>query len=109
MDLVKRFEVYWVDLDPTQGSEIQKRRPCLVVSPDDLNAKLATVIIAPITSTLKGWPFRVQVRFLGKQGEVALDQIRTVDQSRLHRPRAGVLEKPSQNEVLRLLGLLFAR
>ena len=109
MDLVKRFEVYWVDLDPTKGSEIQKRRPCVVVSPDDLNGKLATVIIAPLTSTIKGWPFRVVVRFQGKKGEIALDQIRTVDKSRLYHPLAGTLVKEEQDEVLRLLGVMFSR
>jgi len=78
-----RFEVYLVQLDPAVGSEIRKSRPCVVVSPDEMNANLNTVIVAPLTSTLKSWPTCVKVEFQGKQGEVALDQIRTVDAARL--------------------------
>lgn len=80
---MRQFEVYWVDLDPTQGSEIAKKRPCVIVSPDDLNEYLRTVIVIPITSTIKNFPFRVQCLIAGKQGEIAADQIRTVDKSRI--------------------------
>jgi mRNA interferase MazF len=79
----KQFDVYLVQLDPTQGSEIRKSRPCVVISPDEMNSQLRTVIIAPLTSTLRSWPTRVAVVFLDKKGEVALDQIRTVDSTRL--------------------------
>jgi mRNA interferase MazF len=78
-----RFDVYLVQLDPAVGSEIRKSRPCVVVSPDEMNANLNTVIIAPLTSTLKSWPTRVPVTFQGTCGEVGLDQIRTVDSTRL--------------------------
>ncbi|HAC14541.1 MAG TPA: transcriptional regulator [Bacteroidetes bacterium] len=78
-----RFYVYLVQLDPALGSEIRKSRPCVVVSPNEMNTQLRTVIIAPLTSTLKSWPTRVKVEFQGKHGEVALDQIRTVDSGRL--------------------------
>ncbi len=81
--MVKQYDVYWVDLNPTVGSEIQKKRPCVVVSPKVLNENLKTVIIAPLTSTLKKWPTRIGVTVNNKKGEVALDQIRCVDQVRL--------------------------
>ncbi|MCP5407666.1 MAG: type II toxin-antitoxin system PemK/MazF family toxin [Chromatiaceae bacterium] len=81
--MVKRGDVYWVRLDPTQGSEIRKTRPALVVSPDDMNAALPRVIIAPLTS--KGQPLgcRPEVRFQGKRARILLDQIRAVDKQRL--------------------------
>jgi mRNA interferase MazF len=79
----RRGLVYLVNLDPTQGSEIKKTRPCLVVSPNELNFHLRTVIVAPLTSGGQPYPFRVPCQFAGKDGFVVLDQIRTVDQSRL--------------------------
>jgi len=79
----KQFDVYLVQLDPTQGSEIRKSRPCVVISPDEMNSQLRTVIIAPLTSTLRSWPTRVAAVFQDKKGEVALDQIQTVDTTRL--------------------------
>jgi mRNA interferase MazF len=78
--MVRQFDIYWVNLDPTQGSEIAKIRPCVVVSPDELNASLRTVIVIPITSTVKAYPFRVPCA----KGEIAADQIRTVDKSRIN-------------------------
>lgn len=81
--MVNRFEVYWVNLDPTKGSEIQKIRPCVVISPDEINHNLRTVIIAPITSTSKPYPTRIACQIQGRAGWMVLDQIRTVDQSRL--------------------------
>jgi mRNA interferase MazF len=78
-----RDEVWLVTLDPTQGSEIQKTRPCLVISPDEMNAYLRTVIVAPMTTVTRPYPTRVAVRFQGKQGQVALDQLRAVDRQRL--------------------------
>jgi mRNA interferase MazF len=82
--MVKQYNIYWVNLNPTQGSEISKTRPCVVVSPDALNNHLRTVIVAPLTSTIKRYPFRVQCTINGKNGEIATDQIRTVDKRRLN-------------------------
>jgi len=79
----ERFDVYLVELDPAVGAEIQKTRPCVVISPDEMNRHLRTVIIAPMTSTLRPYPSRVPIVFKGKQGNIALDQIRTVDRERL--------------------------
>ena len=79
----KRGEVYLVNLDPVIGSEIAKTRPCLVVSPDVLNSRFATVIVAPLTSTEKPYPTRCQVEVSGRNGFVALDQIRTISKDRL--------------------------
>ncbi len=76
-------EVWWVNLDPTIGREISKKRPCLVVSPDDMNAHLGTVIAAPITSTLRDWPTRIVIKLQRQSSSVALDQIRMIDNSRL--------------------------
>lgn len=80
---VKRFEVYLVNLDPTVGSEIQKTRPCVVVSPDEMNRHIRTVIVAPMTTTHRQYPTRVACCFRGKDGQVVLDQLRTVDKERL--------------------------
>ena len=81
--VINRFEVYLVNLDPTVGSEIRKTRPCVVVSPDDINHTIRTVIIAPMTTKGQPYPTRVSCRFKGKDGQVVLDQVRTVDRSRL--------------------------
>ncbi|MBW2358965.1 MAG: type II toxin-antitoxin system PemK/MazF family toxin [Deltaproteobacteria bacterium] len=81
--VVKRFDVYLVNLDPTMGSEIQKTRPCLIISPDEMNRHIRTVIIAPMTTAGKDYPTRVSCRFKGKKGQIVLDQIRTIDKSRL--------------------------
>src|ERR1022692_204918 len=90
MELVKgsrqyprQGEVWLVSLDPTRGSEIRKTRPCLVVSPDEMNRHIATAIVVPLTTALRAYPTRVGVHFGGKTGQAALDQIRTVDQQRL--------------------------
>jgi mRNA interferase MazF len=79
----KRGDVYVVTLDPTMGAEMEKIRPAMVISPDELNRHLATVIVAPITSTLRGYPYRVKCRLQNKPGSIALDQLRAVDKSRL--------------------------
>jgi mRNA interferase MazF len=79
----QRDEVWLVTLDPTQGVEIQKTRPCLVISPDEMNQHLQTVIVAPMTTVTRPYPTRVPVRFQGKRGQVALDQLRAVDRQRL--------------------------
>ena len=81
--MVNQFDVYWVDLNPTIGAEMQKTRPCVVVSPQELNDHLDTVIIIPITSAIHGYPYRVGCRIMGRNGEMATDQIRTIDKKRL--------------------------
>ncbi len=81
----RRDEVWLVALDPAHGSEIQKTRPCLVISPDEMNQSLRTVIIAPMTTVVRPYPTRVSTRFQGKSGQVALDQLRAVDRGRLVR------------------------
>src|SRR6478736_4993373 len=84
MDMViERFDIWLVNLDPTIGSEIKKTRPCLVISPDESNKFLSTVIIIPLTSTIKKYPTRINCRFKGKKGQLATDQIRSLDKTRL--------------------------
>jgi mRNA interferase MazF len=80
---INPYEVFWVTLDPTEGSETAKTRPCVVISPDDLNKYLRTVIVAPITTTQKKYPYRVNCDLAGKSCSIALDQIRTVDKTRI--------------------------
>lgn len=81
--MVRQFDVYWVDLNPTVGAEMQKIRPCVVVSPRELNDHLDTVIIMPVTSAIHGYPYRVGCRIMNRDGEIATDQIRTIDKRRL--------------------------
>jgi mRNA interferase MazF len=102
-----RGEVHVVRLDPTRGSEIQKTRPCLVVSPDELNQYLRTVIIAPMTTGGRSYPWRVPCRFQRRSGFVALDQLRTVDAERLLR-RLGRLTPETVTAVLQRLQEMFA-
>ena len=102
-----RFDVFLVHLDPTIGSEIRKTRPCVVVSPDELNASLRTGIVAPMTTAGHAYPWRVPVVLLGKEGRVALDQLRTVDRERLVR-RLGTLDPSAARDVLDVLAQLFA-
>ena len=80
---VKRFEVFLVNLDPTIGHEIQKTRPCLIISPDEMNHFISTIIIAPMTTKSRKYPTRVACKFKGKAGDIVLDQIRTIDKKRL--------------------------
>jgi mRNA interferase MazF len=102
-----RHEVYLVALDPTVGNEIRKTRPCVVVSPDEMNRHIGTVIVAPMTTTVRAFPSRVACTFQGKKGQVALDQIRTVDRSRLAK-RLGTLTKAQGSTVLAVLSEIFA-
>ncbi len=81
--MVKRFDVFLVSLDPTIGSEIKKTRPCVVISPDEMNAHIQTVIIAPMTTKGRDYPTRISLTFQGKRGQIVLDQIRTIDKTRL--------------------------
>ncbi len=105
---VVRGEVHLVRLDPTLGTEIRKTRPCLVVSPDELNQHLRTVIVAPMTTAGQAYPWRVLCRFQNRSGFVALDQLRTVDSKRLIR-RLGRLTPDAVGHVLRGLQEMFAK
>jgi len=104
---VRRFEVYLASIDPTVGSEIRKTRPCLVVSPDEMNEHLRTVIVAPMTTKGRPYPTRVRCRFGGTTGQVVLDQVRTVDTARLVR-RLGRIDRRTGAAVLALLHEMFA-
>jgi mRNA interferase MazF len=104
---VDRFDIYLVLLDPTVGSEIQKTRPCLVVSPDEMNHHIATIIVAPMTTKGRSYPTRVPCRFEGVEGQVVLDQLRTVDKARLVR-RLGRIADDVQEAVLAALAEMFA-
>ena len=101
-------EVWLVSLDPARGSEIRKTRPCLVVSPDEMNRHLRTVIVAPMTTAERPYPTRVPVSFRGKRGQVALDQLRAVDRQRLAQ-RLGRVSPRTAEEVSTLLVEMFAR
>ena len=102
-----RGEVYLIRLDPTQGSEIRKTRPCLIVSPNELNEHLRTVMVAPMTTGGQAYPWRVHCRFQGRNGFVATDQLRTIDVERLAR-RLGRLAPSSMSMVLNVLQEMFA-
>ena len=103
---VNRFEVYLINLDPTQGNEIKKTRPCLVISPNEMNHFISTVIVAPMTTKGRDYPTRVACEFQEKQGQIVLDQMRTVDKSRLIR-KLGKIDKNSQSEVMAILAEMF--
>jgi mRNA interferase MazF len=96
-----------VNLDPTVGSEIRKSRPCVVVSPDEMNRHVRTVVVAPLTSSGRAYPTRVPTRFAGKDGQVVIDQLRTVDKVRLAK-RLGALEAREAAAVLEVLREFFA-
>lgn len=105
--VIRRFGVYLVRPDPTVGSEIQKMRPCVVVSPDEMNAAIATVIVAPMTTGGHDYPTRVPCEFRGKSGRIVLDQLRTVDKTRLVR-RLGTIDQPTRALLLSVLAEMFA-
>ena len=104
---VNRFDVYLVNLDPTIGREIKKTRPCLVISPDEMNHFISSVIVAPITTKARGYPTRLVCKFKGKLGEIVLDQIRTVDKARLVK-RLGTIDSETQKKTLSILQEMFA-
>jgi mRNA interferase MazF len=104
---VARFDVFLVNLDPTVGSEIRKSRPCVIVSPDEMNRYVRTVVVAPLTTSSRPYPSRVEVRFAGKVGQVVIDQLRTVDKARLA-ARLGVLNADEAASVLEVLKEFFA-
>lgn len=106
--VVQRFDVWLVNLDPTVGSEIRKTRPALVLSPDEMNAHINTIIIAPMTTKGREYPTRVPCVFQGKSGQVVLDQLRTVDKQRLAK-KLGRLDEQTANAVLDILGEMFAK
>ncbi len=105
---INRFEVYLIALDPTVGSEIQKTRPCVVISPDEMNHHIRTVIIAPMTTKGKPYPTRIPVTFQQKAGQIVLDQIRTVDKTRLIK-KLGVIPPATRRKILQTLAEMFAQ
>jgi mRNA interferase MazF len=105
--VAKRFEVYLVNLDPTLGSEIKKTSPCLVISPDEMNEYIATVIVAPMTAKGRDYPSRVNCFFEGKEGQIVLDQVHTVDKVRLVK-KLGKVNNDTQKEVIAILMEMFA-
>jgi len=104
---VRRFDVFLVNLDPTIGHEIKKSRPCLVISPDEMNKYISTVIVAPMTTKGRNYPTRVACFFQGKEGHIVLDQIRNVDKSRLIK-RMGKIDIETQSMVFSVLAELFS-
>ena len=105
--VVNRFDVYLVNLDPTVGSEITKTRPCLIISPNEINRHIRTVIVAPMTTAGKDYPTRVPCTFKRKMGQIVLDQIRTIDKARLIK-KLGIIDPDTQSEVISILQRLFA-
>ena len=105
--VIHRCDIYLVSLAPTQGVEIRKTRPCVVVSPDEMNRHLRTVIVAPMTSKGRDYPTRVPCQFKGKAGQVVLDQIRAVDDSRLVR-KLGRLDPKACESILNVVSEMFA-
>ena len=105
--VTNRFDVFLISLDPTRGSEIRETRPCIIISPDEMNDHIGTVIVAPMTTKGRPYPSRVFCTFQGKRGQVVLDQIRTVDKTRLVR-RLGVISTAVQHKVLDALQEMFA-
>jgi len=95
---IHQYEVFWISLDPTQGSEMAKTRPCVVVSPDEMNEFLKTLIIIPITSTIKTYPWRISCVISNKQGSIATDQIKVIDRARI----GSKIGKLSKGEVILL-------
>jgi mRNA interferase MazF len=105
--VVNRFDVYLINLDPAIGSEIQKTRPCLIISPDEMNRHIHTVIVAPMTTAGKDYPTRISCKFKNKKGQIVLDQIRTIDKTRLVK-KLGSINPETQLEVISVLQRLFA-
>jgi mRNA interferase MazF len=107
MGMVKRFDIYLVNLDPTIGAEIKKTRPAIILSPNESNRFLSTVLIAPMPSSLKKYPTRAAITFQQKKGEAALDQMRAIDKSRLIK-KLGRLNPTFQTKILAILAEMFA-
>lgn len=102
-----RGDVYLVDLNPTMGAEIKKTRPAVIISPNEMNNTLKTVIIAPLTSTIRAYPFRVDCTFQRKRGQIALDQIRSLDKKRLIK-KLGNFSTPKINNILSRILMIFS-
>lgn len=105
--VARRFEVYLVNLDPTVGHEMRKLRPGVIISPDEMNCHVRTVVVAPMTTKGQPYPTRVACTFQGKRGQIVLDQIRAIDRIRLIK-RLGKLNSGQSGEVLSVLGAMFA-
>lgn len=105
--VINRFDVFLVNLDPTIGHEIKKTRPCLVISPNEMNHTISTIIVAPMTTKGRKYPTRITCSFQGKNGQIILDQIRTIDKERLVK-KLGVISKNTQAKTLGVLQELFA-
>lgn len=103
-----RYGVYLVNLDPTIGSEIKKTRPCLIISPNEMNKNISTIIIAPLTSATRNYPTRIKCKVQGKEGQIVLDQIRTVDKKRLIK-KIGRINKRTQLKLHKVLNEMFAQ
>ncbi len=100
--ILRQYQVVIVNLDPTIGSEIKKTRPCVIISPDEMNRPLQTIIIAPITSRTKKYPTRVKIDFQGNENWVVIDQIRTIDKRRITRS----LQRLSQDEIMEIKAVI---
>lgn len=105
--VVNRFDVYLINLDTAVGSEIQKTRPCLIISPNEMNRHIRTVIVAPMTTASKDYPTRISCKFKKKKGQIVLDRIRTIDKTRLIK-KLGYIDPETQMEVISVLQRLFA-
>ena len=104
---MQRFDIYLTNLDPTLGTEIKKTRPAIIISPDEMNDELATAIIAPMTTTKRHWPSRIEISFKGKDGQIALDQIRAVDKTRLIK-KIGTAQEKTCDKILKVLQEIFS-
>lgn len=104
---IYQFDVLLIPLDPAQGAEIKKTRSCLVISPDEMNKYIKTLIVASMTSKVRNYPTRIPVIFNGKEGNIVLDQIRTIDKSRIIK-KLGVIDTETSSLVLEVLGKMFS-
>jgi len=105
---VKQYDIYWVNLDPTIGREMKKTRPCLILSPDEMNENIGTVIVAPLTSNKRQYPSRVSCSIAGKTGMIAIDQIKTIDRKRLQK-KIGVINKQVILKVKQIINEMLVK
>ena len=105
---VKQYEIYWVNLDPTIGREMKRTRPCIILSPDEMNDNIGTVIIAPLTSTLNQYPSRVSCKIAGKAGMIVLDQMKTIDKKRLQK-KIGAVHKDVILQVKQVINEMLVK
>lgn len=104
--MVKQYQIYWIDLDPTIGSEINKKRPCVILSPNEMNYSMNTVIVAPLTSTIKKYPTRILTDINGKKGQIAIDQLKCIDKKRINN-FIGKLEIETISEIKEIINKIF--